>query len=282
MAELKLFSKSLVKPECAYLQKYRKNIKSQNGEDGIIKKILEILGTKNKWCVEFGAWNGQHFSNSWALINNSNWNAVLIEGNKDRFGELNTLYAKNKKVITLNTFVEMDAGKNSLDSILANTKIPNDFDFLCIDVDGCDWHIWKSLVNYQPRLVLIEFNPTIPNHVSFVQDRNMSVNHGSSLRALIELGKKKEYELVATTGWNAFFVKAEDYPLFEIKDNSIDSMHTLENALLSGDNAESTFFQLYDGTIVLCGCNYLLWKDGMPITNEDIQVLPRALRRYTK
>lgn len=281
MAELKLYSKSRVKPESTYLQKYRKNIKSQDGEDGVIEKILEILGVSNKWCVEFGAWNGQHFSNSWALINNNSWNAVLIEGKEDRFQELNALYANNKNVTTINLFIEIDTSKNSLDSVLGSTDIPVDFDFLCIDIDGCDWHIWDSLNNYKPRLVVIEFNPTIPNHVSFVQDRNMSVNHGSSLRAMIELGKRKGYEIVATTGWNAFFVIAADYSMFNINDNSIDSMFTLENAF-TGGNAESTFFQLYDGTVVLCGCKHLIWKDGIEITNEDIQILPRALRQYQK
>jgi len=184
---------------------------------------------------------------------------------------LNT-YASNSNVILVNTYVDSKPGINFLDTILHAYSVPVDFDFLSIDVDGCDWYIWDTLTNYRPRLIVIEFNPTIPNHVSFVQTHDFDTNHGASLRAMIELGKAKNYELVATTGWNAFFVRSEDFMKFNIEDNSIDAMHTL-------GKFESVFFQLYDGTVVLSGCNRLLWHD-IPISHHDIQILPEALRKF--
>jgi hypothetical protein len=42
---------------------------------------------------------------------------------------------------------------------------------------------------------------------------------------------------------------------------------------------ESRLFQLYDGTLVLTGCKRLLWNN-VTIEQEDIQVLPKALRKY--
>ena len=36
---------------------------------------------------------------------------------------------------------------------------------------------------------MIEFNQSIPNDVYFVQDADPAVHHGSSLLAMIELGK---------------------------------------------------------------------------------------------
>lgn len=48
---------------------YRRNVTSQCGEDGIIEKIFEMIGARNKWCVEFGAYDGKHLSNSYNLIN---------------------------------------------------------------------------------------------------------------------------------------------------------------------------------------------------------------------
>jgi hypothetical protein len=272
MAYLKVYPNSRVKPESVYLQKYKNNVTSQCGEDGIIEKILDTIGETNKWCVELGAWNGKHFSNSWSLINMHGWSAVLIEGENKKFLELDQLYSENSNVYTVNTFVDIYNDDNSLDTILSGTPIPEYFDFLCIDIDGCDWHIWDSLDNYHPRIVLIEFNPTIPNNVYFVQDKNIKINHGSSLRAMIELGKNKGYELVATTEWNAFFVRREDFSKFDITDNSIDSMHTL-------GGAESIFFQLYDGSVFLCGCTTLLWCNKT-ITFDDIQVLPKEQRKY--
>lgn len=272
MPEIKHFPTGRVKPESTCLQEFRRDVTSQCGEDGLIEKICGLLGVTDKWCVEFGAWDGKLFSNSWALINNDGWNAVLIEGDENKFAELSENYSGNDTVVAINTLVDFNAGANSLDAILAKTPIPRDFEFLCIDVDGCDWHIWNSLTDYRPRLVEIEFNPTIPNHVYFVQDTDRSVNHGSSLWAMIELGKNKGYELVATTPWNAVFVTAEEFSTFNIEDNSIDSMH-------SPGEFERSLFQLYDGTMVLTGCTQLLWHK-IPISFEDIQVLPQALRRY--
>ena len=67
---------------------------------------------------------------------------------------------------------------------------------MSIDIDGNDYHIFEGLDIYQPKLICIEFNPTIPNEVNFSQKANMSVNQGSSALALIELAKKKLYSPV--------------------------------------------------------------------------------------
>lgn len=155
MPEIKHFPSGRVKPESTSLQEFRRDVTSQCGEDGLIEKICGILGVKDKWCVEFGAWDGKLYSNSWALINNDGWKAVLIEGNEDKFAELRENYSGNHEVVAINTLVDFNGGASSLDAILANTAIPRDFEFLCIDVDGCDWHIWNSLTDYRPRLVEI-------------------------------------------------------------------------------------------------------------------------------
>ena len=62
-----------------FLNKYKKNYYSQNGEDGIIKEILKrtrIHNKKNKWCCEFGAWDGKHGSNTYNLVLNYGFKAV--------------------------------------------------------------------------------------------------------------------------------------------------------------------------------------------------------------
>ncbi|MDP6951883.1 MAG: hypothetical protein QGF53_03895, partial [Alphaproteobacteria bacterium] len=261
MAELRWEPRSRVKPESTYLQVVRRNVASQAGEDGLIERIFSMMGTTNKTCVEFGAWDGKHLSNSWNLIANKGWRGVPIEGDPARFQYLLANYAGNDKATPLNRMVGLSP-PDDLDSILATTDTPEDFDLLIIDVDGIDYHIWKSLQNYRPRLLVIEFNQAIPNDIHFVQDANATVHHGSSLRAMIALGKEKGYELVATTELNALFVRRELFPVFEIADNDIDSMH-------SPGDYESKLFQLYDGTLVLAGCRMLLWAE-QPITQEAI------------
>ena len=53
---------------------------------------------------------------------------------------------------------------------------------------------------------MVEFNPTIPADVEFVQPRDIKINQGSLL-SLTKLGQEKGYELVAALDLNAFFVK---------------------------------------------------------------------------
>ncbi len=281
MPQIKRFTNELINPDSTYLQTYTKNVTSQFGEDGLIEKIFEIIGAKGKWCVEIGGLDGKQFSNTWALINRHAWNAVLIEKENTFFSLLADTYAHNDRVIPVRKLVDFSEGENSLDAILADTGknrggegqgIPLDFDFLCIDVDGCDLHIWDAVKKYRPRLVQIEFNPSIPNNIAFIQDADMGLNHGSSLRAMIQLGLAKGYELVATTPVNAFFVLESEFARFDIDDNSIDAMH-------DPDEFGSSVFQLYDGSLVYSGATALLWKD-VPIRFDDLQVLPKALRTY--
>jgi hypothetical protein len=255
-----------------YLLNYASNVTSQNGEDGVVEKIFSMIQSTAKWCVEFGAWNGKEFSNTWNLIHNNHWRAVLIEANPERYNELVENNRDHPGVICMNRKVDF-SGESSLDNLLRQTEIPYNFDFLSIDVDGNDYHIWDSLSYYVPKLVVIEFNPTVPNDIIFIQDRDMSINQGCSLRALIDLAERKGYELIAVTDWNAFFVIKDLFPLFGICDNSIDCMY-------DQSRYETKMFQLFDGTIILNGLKKLLWHN-IDISDEDMQILPRHQRVYS-
>jgi hypothetical protein len=250
---------------------YISDVTSQHGEDGVIEEVFRRIGATNKWCVEFGALNGTHHSNTWDLITNRGWSGVLIEADPTYFEKLKEVYAALPRAHCLNEFVEFE-GPHSLDAILARTPIPKDFDFLSIDIDGNDYHVWESLVEYQPRVVVMEFNPTIPTDISFVQPRDMSVQQGSSIKALIELGEKKGYTAVAVTGVNIFFVRSELFAKLGIDKSTIEELYP-------DTSLYTRVFQLYDGTLVLDGYKRLFWHN-LPIDEDDIQVLPAHQRRY--
>lgn len=247
------------------------NITSEHGEDGVIEKIFSIIGEAGKWCVELGALNGTHGSNVWHLIKEKGWSGVLLEADKTYFEKLEQEYAGLTRAHCINAFVSFE-GETSLDALLARTPLPKEFDLFSLDIDGNEYHLWESLIAYRPRVMLVEFNPTIPNEVVFVQSRDMGVFQGSSLRAFVELGKKKGYELVAANETNAFFVVQELFPRFGIEDNSIDALHT-------DRRYETRLYQLYDGTLCISGYDRLLWHNR-PIDLEKLQVLPRRLRHY--
>lgn len=237
-----------------------------------IEFVLDRLPERNRWCVEFGAWDGLVGSTSRRLILERDYSAVLIEGNHERFAELQKNYAGQARVIPRNQFVGFTEA-DGLDAILAGTPAPADFDFLTVDIDGNDYHVWNAVVKYRPKLVMIEFNPTIPPEVSFIQPASPAVNQGSSLTALAALGKRKKYELVAVLGVNAFFVTAELFPQFGLTDNRVETLWTERDCV-------TYFFTGYDGQVFLRGCRKLPWQEGTPFHEAQVQVLPGFLRRY--
>jgi Methyltransferase FkbM domain len=258
-----------------WLLQYRKNVTSQMGEDGIIEKIFELIPDTNHWCVEFGAGDGVLLSNTYNLIANKGWASVQIESDVDRYTSLVNTHSDNSNVICIHDSVSFE-GAATLDNLLSKTPIPTDFDLLSIDIDGNDYHVWEAVHTVQPKVVVIEFNPTIPHQVEFIQPRDRHLNQGSSLLALVNLAKRKGYELIAATDWNAFFIDKSYFSRFEIADNSIWQLYQQTDYL-------THVFQLFDGTLVVNGCNRLLWHNielDLDVVQQEIQILPQEFRKY--
>ena len=57
--------------------------------------------------------------------------------------------------------VDHNDSSNSLDDLLKQTDIPNDFDILSIDIDTYDYQVWKSLKVYKSKIVIIEINSSV-------------------------------------------------------------------------------------------------------------------------
>lgn len=217
------------------LKKFEHNIQSQYGEDGVIAEIFNRIGTENKICVEFGAWDGMHLSNSWNLWHNLNWGAYLIEGVNEKVKKLQEAITAFPKVNAIEAYV-MPEGENSLDEILSKQKVPKNFDLLSIDIDGNDYHIFQNLNKFRPRVIIIEFNPTVPPHLEMVQEKGEHI--GASALSMIKLAEQKGYTPVHVTSVNLFFIPNEIFDLgfFEILDiaKSFDPIH-LVNVITSFD-----------------------------------------------
>ncbi len=266
---IKPSNKAEQRPNC-WLNDYARNVTSQNGEDGIIEKVLEVISETNKWCVEFGGWDGKTASNTYNLTQNKDYAAVLIECDKKRFVQMLKTVENNKRVISLNSFVGFNEN-DSLDTILKPTPIPANFDLLSIDVDGNDYHIWQTCRVYKPKVVVIEFNPTIPASVEFVQPRDIAVTQGSSILSMTKLAKSKGYELVAATSANAIFVDSKYFDLFGIEDNSVSQIWTNQSAI-------THIFCGFDGTVFLAGYRKLPWQD-IALKESRVQQLPKWARK---
>jgi hypothetical protein len=254
-----------------WLLRHSRNVTSQCGEDGIIAKVFELIGRHGTVCVELGAWDGMRFSNTFTLVKQRGWFGYLIEANADKFKALQTTYSDNPNARLINRFVKLDKGEGSLDEILAEQQCPVEIDLLSIDIDGNDYYVWESMVEHSAKVVVVEFNPTVPNDVCFVQDRSFAVNQGCSLLSLTLLARGRGYQLVCATRWNAIFVRSEYFGLFNIRDNSLDAMYQPQ--------MNGRIFHGYDGTIHVVGMPRLMWHEVI-LSDENFQVLPQDLRRF--
>jgi hypothetical protein len=164
-------------------------------------------------------------------------------------------------------------GETALDHILSRTPVPVRFDVLSIDVDGNDFHILEALGVYRPTVVCIEFNPSIPNAVHYVQPRDERISRGASIKAIAAMASGKGYAVVAATYCNLFLLDraclaavglSREPTLDEVRDDA---------------HARTYLFCGYDGTVMLSQPMVMPWH-GLTVADADVQVLPPVLRRY--
>ena len=262
----------------SYFLRYAKDITSQGGEDGILEAIFACLsiGGQSKsgaFCVDIGAWDGKHLSNTYSLLHDNGWGGILCEADIERCKMLSDLYSGRTDIVCVNSLVD----SQSLIALLNDYKVDCSFDFLSIDIDGADYHLWKGLGDiFCPKVVCIEFNPTVPNHVIFIQENDTRIQQGSSLLALAELGNTLAtqyggYQLVCTTLFNAIFVRRDLSPLLPPLDTSLDALHATSMI--------TDIFQTYDGELKTCGPKKLLWH-RTSINWQKLQPLSRKQRAF--
>jgi len=235
------------------LNKYEKNVFSQSGEDGILEYLLEKIGPGEKFCAEVGAVDGKYMSNVFNLVKNHAWTSLMIEADKEMFRYLQkTAEAVNGRIIPV--YGRVDIGKYPLlDSFLNGYP---QLDILSIKVGGIEYHIWESLKESSPRVVVVRFNPTIPSEIFFVQDYDKEVREGTSASAFVELAMEKSYELVAVTVWNLIFARKDEY--LKIWDNGQDN--SLRALWSNPSMASGRIFQGFNGKIYTVGMNQLAWR----------------------
>lgn len=115
------------------------------------------------WCVKLG-----NSIDVLPLVKELDWQGILIEGDRTKVKELVLQYIKNRNIHIVEKLIR-STGPNCLDNVLTCTHIPQEFDILVIDANGNDWHVWRSLTKYFPRVVMIKYTPTFPSHICYVQ-----------------------------------------------------------------------------------------------------------------
>lgn len=197
------------------LDRYEYSWLSQNGEDGVIRYLFEQIGYESRWLVEFGF--GAKQCNALRLLVHENFTGLLMDGSEENVDFFNHAAWKLglEDVSAVRTFITRD----NLEHLITSNGVPQEIDFLSLDVDGNDYWFWQTLNCISPRVVCIEYNAglgpdwscTVPYDDEFERyaKHPSGFFHGASLAALEKLGKEKGYYLVGCdlTGTNAFFLR---------------------------------------------------------------------------
>lgn len=129
----------------------QQGIYSQFGEEPLWDFIFDNIKTTNKFLVDFGAGGlGCRMSNSRYLMERG-WAGLRMDGEPDPDSDIKQEFITQENIVPL----------------FEKYNVPLEFDFLSIDIDGNDyWVLAKILEKYSPRLIVAEFNGTIPNGIS--------------------------------------------------------------------------------------------------------------------
>lgn len=253
------------------------------GEDGIIQKIFEIIGTTSKLCLEVGADDGIVCANVARLWRNLGWRAILIEGDQEKFKKLEN-NTRGYNCILVKSYIEPEERLGpTIDSIVHNLNITEQLDLLSLDIDGNDYYVFESL-KLHPRVMIVEFNPSIPYYRDVYQQyTNHSWEIGCSVASLIRIGKQKGYDLVALTDVNAFFVDhmyIDKFATYETAVEKIFKTDYLKNIVLSysGDSIvvgkinhlSDGFFKVGYQREMVCKNCYTLRINEIDLNDSDL------------
>lgn len=202
------------------LRKFERSVHSQNGEDGVIRKIFDCIEAPTKYFVEFGASDGFFLSNT-LLLREHGWKGLLLDSEFDNPG--------------LNLHKEFITAEN-INQLFEKYEVPFEFDLLSIDIDFNDFHVWNALnEKYKPRVVVVEYNgnfsPTEDKVVKYNPKHRWDYTNyfGASIRAFYHLARKKGYSLVYAESWgvNLFFVRddlIQNSPYKFLNVNNVDKL----------------------------------------------------------
>jgi hypothetical protein len=178
------------------------NNMTQFGQAGVLHKIFEIIGTTNKYFVEFGSEGTDTGQGNSASLRPLGFEGLLMDAG-DR---------SHNKYKVYQHFITAE----NINELFIKYQVPEVFDFLSIDIDGNDFYVWQRLDSkYRPRVLSIESNPSFPKNIDVVPLYDPAYcwrgenTVGSSAKAIYNLCRHKKYSYVAHCGVDGIFIADE-------------------------------------------------------------------------
>jgi hypothetical protein len=183
---------------------------SAGGEDGILREIFRRIQPAGRVFAEVGVGDGAE--NNTALLLALGWKGFWVDGDKAFLGKI-----RKRKDLHGGCLKGVAAyvNRENIAQVFTELGVPTEFDLLSLDVDQNTFYLWEGLRNFRPRVVVVEYNATIPPDivwkVNYDPERTWDGSHnfGASLKAFEQLGRELGYSLVGCefVGANAFFVR---------------------------------------------------------------------------
>ena len=183
---------------------YEKQYFSQNGEDGITNKLIDLLygklKYKDKYCVEFGSGNGTECNTRYCR-EHFGWDGLMMD-----------MQHENADLNLHQEYIH----KDNIVSLFKKYKVPTHFNLLSVDIDFNDFYCLREILKeYDIDIVICEYNathlPTEDKIIIYEQDGCWDGTNyfGGSLLAFNKLCEDYGYKLVYcdNKGVNCFFVK---------------------------------------------------------------------------
>lgn len=189
---------------------------SQFEEDGLLLAIFSLLGDGNRTFLDLGSADGVN-SNCANLAINHGWRGAFVDANKKLVANGKRFYEKHPDTWAHPPiFVCGYINRESVNSLVAETRLPSNIDLLSVDLDGNDYWVWHALEQVQPRVVITEIqahlgmhNIVVPYDSDYRYPGNLPHYHGASLVAMEAMAKQKGYRLVGANfyGFNAIWIR---------------------------------------------------------------------------
>ena len=128
---------------------------SQGDEDGIIDEIFRRIGTASRYFVEFGA--GAGLENNSAALLLAGWRGAWLDGHEGNVASIRAAFAPDLasgRLAVRQSFITAD----NIEALFDELGVPEEPDLLSIDLDFNDYWVWRAIVRWRPRVVVIEYN----------------------------------------------------------------------------------------------------------------------------
>lgn len=197
------------------LEHFGFKIFSQSDEDGIIEEIFNRIGTTSRIFVEFGAETGDENNTRYLL--EQGWTGLWMEAlgqyaDAIRSGQKRRIESGQLK------FIETAVTAENINDLILSAGIKGEIDFLSIDIDGNDYHVFEAIDVIQPRVICLEHNHCCPPPIDWIMPYNPnhrwvsgSPEYGASIVALEKLAHSKGFILIGCGLYsaNGFYVRAD-------------------------------------------------------------------------